>query len=897
MQAHLFSRRRSTVPAAALAAACLMSGASAQFVVDTSVAPPANATTEAPNGGNSIPLGFGGLSDATLQWIFSESELADIPIGSSLTGMQFRRSGGGVTGPAVAVVFPNLRIEIATAKTTPATISTTFANNIMPDNTVVRNSAFTIGANSIPGGATPNNWGPFINFERPFVYRGGPIVITMRYPVTIGSAGAFADVLESGNPGFGTSFSAIAGSDENGAIGSTNNVPVTRFTFTTPQSKVKHFVAGNYDNNFFNAESGFNNPEILGATANTMQTVFSSKAFSQVPVGTAIMGVTWRLNQNSASTFPAGDQIAFNSFSIELAEAVLPPDQMSATVANNELAADKVLVRSGPLRLPANAFVFAGPNNAFGVSIRFDKPYIYRGGDVVMTIRHSGNLTGENQVDSITTQSSVGSFFTTRRGATENATETTSVFTTPITRFDIDPALIIPPASATELEFQNLGSFFTTDGTYQWLIDEELLRGVRVGAAINGLSLRINQSLPAFPASAFSTPDLRISVASAATTASTMSSTFAANVGPDEVQVKSGSYVFQPLSFPGGRVNLPNDFGAPITFDRPFIYRGGPLVVTMRMAATTASPAVAIDADTPSSSTGTARRRAGGLAPAVSTSSIGPSLRLHFENAVTGPNAAPEYTYPGGWSLNGANTLTQSSARRQQTVMIDKELQSLSPGATISSVAWRQGAVGGAASFLPQGPMSFANYSITLARAATTPGTMSATFANNVGSPSVTARSGALTFPSLSFPPVVGPDTVGRFGRSVELSKSFAYPGGPLLLDITHDGNLGGTPFIFDALPFASGFIGNQIQTIFSAAAGSPTGGLISPNIPRFFFHPPSCVPDLNRDGVVDLTDFSAFVVAFNDLINIDGDFNGDLVTDNTDFVIFVSYYNEFLCP
>ncbi len=58
-----------------------------------------------------------------------------------------------------------------------------------------------------------------------------------------------------------------------------------------------------------------------------------------------------------------------------------------------------------------------------------------------------------------------------------------------------------------------------------------------------------------------------------------------------------------------------------------------------------------------------------------------------------------------------------------------------------------------------------------------------------------------------------------------------------------------------------------------------------------------TCTGDLNKDGVVDDSDFVIFAAAYNILLDREGDFNGDLLTDDADFVIFAHGYDELLCP
>jgi len=66
-----------------------------------------------------------------------------------------------------------------------------------------------------------------------------------------------------------------------------------------------------------------------------------------------------------------------------------------------------------------------------------------------------------------------------------------------------------------------------------------------------------------------------------------------------------------------------------------------------------------------------------------------------------------------------------------------------------------------------------------------------------------------------------------------------------------------------------------------------------------------ACPCDLNGDGLVEDTDFTIFVAAYNILDCADpsmpsgcpSDFNGDGVVEDADFTVFVKAYNDLLCP
>jgi len=72
------------------------------------------------------------------------------------------------------------------------------------------------------------------------------------------------------------------------------------------------------------------------------------------------------------------------------------PSKMLDGFANNIRNGDLVTVRSGPLRIPAGGLPGAhgdGVPSAFGIVIPFTQTFAYVGGDLVVTIRHSGAQT------------------------------------------------------------------------------------------------------------------------------------------------------------------------------------------------------------------------------------------------------------------------------------------------------------------------------------------------------------------------------------------------------------------------------------------------------------------------------------------------------------------------
>jgi hypothetical protein len=135
----------------------------------------------------------------------------------------------------------------------------------------------------------------------------------------------------------------------------------------------------------------------------TYQVVYSASELPVLP-GTALTGVTWRIASTSAlASWPAQDA-TWADYEIRLSTSLNPPGSLSTSFAEN-IAPDAVTVRSGPLVIPALSFpggAFTPAVNGWGPRIDFTTPFIYTGGDLLITIRHSGNSTGTNRfMDSI----------------------------------------------------------------------------------------------------------------------------------------------------------------------------------------------------------------------------------------------------------------------------------------------------------------------------------------------------------------------------------------------------------------------------------------------------------------------------------------------------------------
>ncbi len=127
----------------------------------------------------------------------------------------------------------------------------------------------------------------------------------------------------------------------------------------------------------------------------TYQLMVDGGQLSQIPVGSLITGVSWRLRAWYEYYFWPENPYYFNDYDMYLAPAALPVGSGSIVFANN-VGPGEVQVRDGPLFFPLPATFFNyGPHsvNPFGMLIEFDTPYTYTGGAMVFTARHPGATT------------------------------------------------------------------------------------------------------------------------------------------------------------------------------------------------------------------------------------------------------------------------------------------------------------------------------------------------------------------------------------------------------------------------------------------------------------------------------------------------------------------------
>ena len=878
------------VPAAmALASAAAMAQT-------TSVIPP-SMTSTAGNFGNSIPLG--NFAAGRYQMMFDSAALSAIPVGSVITGLQLRlRTPDNTNFPSAPLVITRYDVTLAQSNLTPATMSNTFANNMLNPVTV-RSGSLSLAANAYTAsatGSTPEAWGPLIPFTTPYIYVGGPLVVDWRVASASESGLHFADANLLPNPTEGSRRSA---SNPDAAISTNldNSVTVLRLTYTPPTTPFQTGVT-----KMLVLDDAANTPELGTVTAvstsqRALQAVIGAPEMRRLPPGSDVVGLS--LRSASTASWPAA-AASFAQFDLTLASALTTPATMSNTFASN-MGPDATLVRSGALNLAAGVLApRVGSRPApWSWEIPFLTPFTFRGGPLAILLRHSGVSGGvSGQIDGIGTANPVfgvrvkGVFAT-----TSGAASASSNAPVPIHRFSVDAGTVIPNANVSTAGAGALGDILRSAGdwTVQLILNASELTYLPVGSQINGLSLRADNTT--FPLRPVVYANYNIDVSTSRNKPATASTTFANNEGADKLTVRSGPLSLLPGDLPFNATT--GDFGRVIYFQRPFTYLGGDLCLTIRRSAASDTGALSlVDGMNDFSRV----RQISGAGIAASTGALvtgSPIVRLSVVPSTVAPLSAAKTPGTIGYSL-----FFSSAGNVHQTVYGEDQLRGIPVGSLITGLSWRNQSIFLGFSSWPSAPVNVNRFDITLSTSPRTPSAMSDTFADNIGSDAILVRSGPITIPANAFPFRSSSTQPNDDVWFIPFAEPFVYRGGPLSLTFRNDSNAAGTNMFFDVT--SNGAAGRWALGTGVDATTHSQGGSMSGLITRFVFVPRTyCPADLSNDAQVDNTDFVRFVQAYELLdctdptmpLGCPADLNFDTLVDNSDFLIFVNAYNELLCP
>ncbi len=177
-------------------------------------------------------LGPLSTSARTYQLLINSNQNTNL-VGKQLTGITFRIPANA-TGPwpTAAINFANFDIYLSQS-VAPADRSLTFADNIVGPQTQVRDGNLAIAANAFPSGTNPNGFGVNIEFDTPYEYTGGHLLVEIRHTGFTGTSRSVEAVGTTAALGYGINFSAAWTGSYTGVTGSQGNFAVVQFTSQT----------------------------------------------------------------------------------------------------------------------------------------------------------------------------------------------------------------------------------------------------------------------------------------------------------------------------------------------------------------------------------------------------------------------------------------------------------------------------------------------------------------------------------------------------------------------------------------------------------------------------------------------------------------------------------------
>jgi hypothetical protein len=173
--------------------ALLLYGSSA--CADSIVVPNAQAAAE----GNDNNFGPFFNNSVRYQQVYSASQFPASTVPLEITGISFRPDGS-VNDPSLTLIFDSVQIDLSTTGATPASLSTTFADNVGADDKTVFNSFVFMHAPVTGPVGGPKDF--TVNFSiTPFIYdpTAGNLLMDVRAFESGGGISAFLDA-ESGSP-------------------------------------------------------------------------------------------------------------------------------------------------------------------------------------------------------------------------------------------------------------------------------------------------------------------------------------------------------------------------------------------------------------------------------------------------------------------------------------------------------------------------------------------------------------------------------------------------------------------------------------------------------------------------------------------------------------------------
>jgi hypothetical protein len=202
-----------------------------EFTPDTtihSVVPNAYGTT---TGTHSF---LGPLSNAhrRYQLLINQNQLTAF-LNMDLRGFSYRlNAAASADWPIADYTYNSYEIKLGLS-VPPASKSLTFEDNIAGPQTLVRSGPLTIRIGEYTSGASPNNFGPIIEFDTTYLYTGGHLLIEILHTGFSGTSSS-VDAIGTTVAGYGIDFGATWATSTTATTGSNGNFSVLRITADDP---------------------------------------------------------------------------------------------------------------------------------------------------------------------------------------------------------------------------------------------------------------------------------------------------------------------------------------------------------------------------------------------------------------------------------------------------------------------------------------------------------------------------------------------------------------------------------------------------------------------------------------------------------------------------------------
>lgn len=568
----------------------------------------------------------------------------------------------------------------------------------------------------------------------------------------------------------------------------------------------------------------------LDSDPRTVQIMLDPSVLGQIPVGSVLTSISFRLEASVAAAWPAAATV-FSDFEVRLGKAANAASAKSATFANNVVPGSDVLVRDGQLAPLAGVFSAGAtdPNaEAFGATISFTKGYYYTGGGLVITIRHSGQIAGLPALLDSHTTSGVGYIYANGQLAAAG----TAIVKSPVMRlgFVRDTArgaggvnkLYVGEefATADGTSFSNVHPFTSNDRTIATTVGAGEMDAFGPGTSLTGVSLRndttnLVPSNSPWPSANKLFANWYLQLSRSLTPVGGMLSNIESNVDTDAVEVYDAPLLITAnamLPNPDGwSAGKPSPYSFVVPFRKPYEYRGGDLFMLNRSSGHGQAESVSVD------TYANPRMQSAWFndSNSASVTQLATPLVYRFD-------ADAAAIVPNDRALTDGNSLTSqiltATDATYQVVIHEDELRHIPVGSVINSFALRRAA--GAGDSWPDSDLATFDYDVWLSTAARTPSTMSNTFATNEGADKLQVRDGALGVKAHSYPSFGA--GAQAYGPAIQFQRGFVYAGGGLCITVRTKGLPGAS------LPNFTGDLNSSAVRTVTVAGSSEVAGAFS---------------------------------------------------------------------